>query len=160
MPRQLNTPIEFRIRALKVPRGVSGKSYLRTLLDSMSTPENPLPRGFQVELFWRNPEVSAGRSKNWQSNDFLSAVSDSNAGFASALRGVIQRKLYGGVQHEAPKKMMVRKKRKGVRKYEIKKRRTIKRVSRGIVRAPAPARKPRKPYRGADGRFKKRPKRK
>lgn len=127
MPRKRQAPIEFRIKALKVPRGTDSVRYLRSLLTGMDT--GILPRGVQVELFWRNPETMSGRSKDWQSDDFLNAVSESNAGFASALRTVIQRKIYGGFRPAPPEKMIVRKKRKPV-KGKFKKQTLLKKTAR------------------------------
>ncbi len=134
MPRKHQAPIEFRIKALSVPRGTDPKLYLRSLLTGIDSGE--LPRGVKVELFWRNPETKSGRSKNWQSDDFITAVSESNAGFASSLRAVIQRKLYDGVRHEAPAEMIVTKKRK-TRKTSVRKRKsTVKRRRVGSPRKP------------------------
>jgi hypothetical protein len=109
MPRKIQTPIEFRIRALKVPLSMSPDTYLRSLLDGLRSGE--LPRGVGVELYWRNPETHSGRSKNWQSDDFLNAVAESNGGFASALERVIKRKLSGDEMMPPPKRMVVRKKK-------------------------------------------------
>lgn len=139
MPRKIQTPIEFRIRALKVPRSMSPPNYLRSLLDGMQSGE--LPRGVKVELYWRNPETHSGRSKNWQSDDFLNAIAESNGGFASALERVIKRKLSGGEQAPPPKKMVVRKKRKATHGRKYKKPSTRKQTKR---RAPVPGRTTRK----------------
>jgi hypothetical protein len=139
MPRKIQTPIEFRIRALKVPRSMNPTAYLRSLLDGMQSGE--LPRGVGVELYWRNPETHSGRSKNWQSDDFLNAIAESNGGFASALERVIKRKLAGGEQMPPPKEMKVRKKRKVKHGRKPKKPSSRKQIRR---RAPVPGRSTRK----------------
>jgi hypothetical protein len=115
------------------------KTYLRSLLDGMQSGE--LPRGVKVELYWRNPETHSGRSKNWQSDDFLNAIAESNGGFASALERVINRKLAGGEQMPPPKEMKVRKKRKVKHGRKPKKPSSRKQIRR---RAPVPGRSARK----------------
>jgi hypothetical protein len=139
MPRKIQTPIEFRLRALAVPRSMNPTTYLRSLLYGMQSGE--LPRGVKVELYWRNPETHSGRSKNWQSDDFLNAIAESNGGFASALERVINRKLAGGEQMAPPKEMKVRKKRKVKHGRKPKKPSTRKQIKK---RAPVPGRTTRK----------------
>lgn len=114
--KKKNAKINFRIQALKVPRGIRPDDYLRALLRSMET--GSLPRGLDVQLHWQNPETRSGRSKGWQSDAFLEAVADSSEGFNTLLRRVIQRRLHGSVvpRFRTEQKRKAAKKKKPVRK--------------------------------------------
>lgn len=67
------------------------KNYLRALLRAIDLGE--MPRGLDVELYWRNPETVNGRSLRWQSGEFTEVIQDSSAGFGSIVRRAIQRRL-------------------------------------------------------------------
>jgi hypothetical protein len=85
-------PLQISMRAISLPRGTSPKKYLTRLLQHIKTGD-PLPPSWDVEISWRNPGVHSGRSKNWQTDDFESAVSESSDGFNSIVAEAIHRKL-------------------------------------------------------------------
>lgn len=98
MPRgryRRTNPLEIRVVALRIPKSrVSPLGYLRALLQAVDT--ETLPRGWQVELHWRNRETSAGRTAEWQNGPWSEVLADSNAnglGFSTALRRILQRKI-------------------------------------------------------------------
>lgn len=94
MPRRTgNTenPLQLRIQVISVPKKMTPEQYLRSLLRSLET--GTLPRGVNVELHWRNPATQYGRTKNWQSDEFLTAMSESSEGFTTAVHDMIVRKL-------------------------------------------------------------------
>ncbi len=186
MPRRRQDPIEFRIRAKRIPRGMKPRDYLESIY--VATAGIDLPDNLKVELFWRNPETKNGRSRNWQSADFETAVSESNAGFSSALRAVIQRKIDGVRSLPMPERMKVTRKKPASKRKRIPLKRVRVKRKRMVRARPSPRtgkkrtaqskmlrhgqsvrplvrvdgrsqRKPRQQPRGKDGRFIKRRKR-
>ncbi len=153
MPRKRrNAPLDLRIRALRVPRTMSPDTYLRSLLRGMESGD--LPRGLDVELYWRNPETRSGRSKNWQSGAFLDVVADSSEGFSTLLRRVLQRRLHGGIQRVKPVRPKVRRKPQQKTKRKLKPFRKVRRILRPIPVKKTPARPIKKVQaRDAKGRF-------
>ncbi len=92
MPRKRKQPrLDLRIQAIAKPRRMSPEQYLKALKKATVTGE--LPRGLEVELHWRNPDTMSGRSKNWQSDDFLGALESSTDGFRAIVRAMIERRL-------------------------------------------------------------------
>lgn len=89
--RKRKNPLQVRIQLVNKPVRMKPKTYLRTLLQAISTGE--MPDGLEVELHWRNPATRQGRTKNWQSDEFTNAISESSAGFAGVVRRSIERKL-------------------------------------------------------------------
>jgi hypothetical protein len=94
MPRKnnKNNPLQIRVRARSLPKGVSVKRYLQRLIQHM-TEQKPLPESWDVELSWRNPKTKVGLTKRWRSDDFESAVSDSREGFNDLLHQILVRRL-------------------------------------------------------------------
>lgn len=93
MPREYNAgnPLQLRLQAVSIPKGVTPERYLKGLLRATVTGE--LPRNWEVLIHWRNPATAHGRTKNWQSSEFTEALGDSSAGFTSTVRLMIQQKL-------------------------------------------------------------------
>lgn len=94
MPRKdnSNNPLQIRLRARSLPKGVSPKRYLQRLIKHM-TEGQPLPESWDVELGWRNPKTKHGMTRKWRYDDFESAVSDSREGFNALLHDVLVRRL-------------------------------------------------------------------
>jgi hypothetical protein len=93
MPRRDNrtNPLEIKTKAVSVPRSVSRKRYLQTLLKVIDNGAD-LPRGWEVEIWWRN-RLSRGSTRFWRSDDFVDAIADSRSGFVSILRRAIVSKI-------------------------------------------------------------------
>jgi hypothetical protein len=94
MPRKnnRNNPLQIRVRARSLPKGVSVKRYLQRLIQHM-TEGKPLPESWQVDIGWRNPKTKLGFTKNWRYDDFESAVADSREGFNALLHDILVRRL-------------------------------------------------------------------
>jgi len=86
-------PLEIRVQAVSLPKGTKPEAYLRRLIRAVDN-EEPLPRGWDVRLHWRNRETRSGRTRRWQEDDFLNAVQDSRSGFNDILRGLLVSRLY------------------------------------------------------------------
>lgn len=81
------------MQAVSLPRRVKPEAYLRALIRSVDTGES-LPRGWEVQIHWRNPATRSGRTRYWQDDEFAGAVADSSAGFNTLLRRMLVRRLY------------------------------------------------------------------
>lgn len=94
MPRKdnRNNPLQIRLRARNLPKGVSVKRYHQRLIEHL-TDGRPLPSSWDVELMWRNPKTKQGLTKRWRSDDFESAVADSREGFNALLHDILVRRL-------------------------------------------------------------------
>jgi hypothetical protein len=92
MAKQRRNPLEISIRALSLPKGVKPARFIRELIRASDTGED-LPRGWDVEIGWRNPATRSGRTRHWQFDEFSAAVADSSPGFNTLLRRILVRKL-------------------------------------------------------------------
>ena len=94
MPRKKRkqSRIELRIQAVKRPKRMKPTTFYAALLRAMDSGE--MPRGIDVQLHWRNPETISGRSREWQSDEFMTALEDSSEGFSTLVRRAIQRQLW------------------------------------------------------------------
>lgn len=94
MPRKdnSNNPLQVRLKAVSVPPGVSPRRYHQRLLQFI-TEGKPLPRAWEVELWWRNPRTKHGVTKRWRSDSFEDAISESRSGFVSIIYDVLVRRL-------------------------------------------------------------------
>ena len=84
MPRKNNdkNPLQIRLQTDSLPKSVTPKQYYRRLLEHI-VKGTPLPSKWEVNLSWRNPNTLLGRTKDWQTDDFESAIADSRSGFVS-----------------------------------------------------------------------------
>lgn len=89
--KKRSNPLQVRIQARSVPKGMSPKQYLRALLRATSGAE--LPRGVEVELHWRNPKTKNGKTKIWRHEEFEDAIAGSSLGFVNVVRRAIMRRL-------------------------------------------------------------------
>jgi hypothetical protein len=94
MPRKNNdnNPLQIKLRAKSLPRNLSPRRFYQRLIQVI-TEGKSLPPSWDVELYWRNPNVKHGLTKRWRSDDFESAVSDSRDGFNILLHDALLRKL-------------------------------------------------------------------
>ncbi len=86
-------PLQIRVEAISIPKRIKPLVYMRELIHAVDTGED-LPRGWSVDIHWRNPATRSGRTRHWQSDEFSGAVADSSAGFRTLLRRMLVRKLY------------------------------------------------------------------
>lgn len=80
MRKRRRNPLQVRVNAIRLPKRLKRSTYLKRLLDAISSGED-LPRGWQVEIEWRNPATKNGKTKHWQADDFVDALANSSAGF-------------------------------------------------------------------------------
>ena len=94
MPRKdnKNNPLQIRIRAVSLPKGVTPEKYHERLL-AVIHEGAALPRGWNVEIHWRNPSTKVGATKQWRSDDFESAIDESRSGFVAAVSVALSRRL-------------------------------------------------------------------
>lgn len=94
MPRKdnNNNPLQIRIQAVSLPKRTSPRAYLQRLLRFVERGE-PLPSLWEVRLHWRNPNTRAGRTRNWQEDDFMNAIENSRSGFVGIVRDSLVRQL-------------------------------------------------------------------
>jgi len=85
-------PLNLRIRAVTVPKNMTPDKFLRSLLAVIDDGAD-MPRGVEVELHWRNPATKHGKSRNWDSGEFIEVITDSSPGFQTAVRRMIFKKL-------------------------------------------------------------------
>jgi hypothetical protein len=78
-------PLQTKIRARSLPRGVTPDIYRRTLI-AVARGEREMPDGWEVDISWRNPATKKGRSRHWQTDEFSSAIENSNSGFSTAVQ--------------------------------------------------------------------------
>ena len=96
MPRKHNNnnPLQIKIRPVTLPKSVTPKRFFQTLLKAIDTGSD-LPRGWEVDLHWRNPGTRHGLTKRWRSDAFVDAISDSREGFVWIVRSAIVARLRG-----------------------------------------------------------------
>jgi len=87
-----NNPLQIRIEAVSIPRGTKPRVYLSKLIQAIDTGQD-LPRGWDVQLHWRNPHTISGATRNWRQDDFVDAVADSRPGFNDIVRNAILKRL-------------------------------------------------------------------
>lgn len=96
MPRSKKRALRIRVQAVSLPKSVKPELYLKRLIQSLDAGE-PLPRGWQVNVHWINPETMVGSTANWQVGEFFEVIQDSNdswgPGFSTVLRDILVSKL-------------------------------------------------------------------
>ncbi len=85
-------PLELKIRMVSLPRKTKSLTYWQTLLRALDSGAE-LPRGWDVEISWRNPMTRSGVTKKWRSDAFADAVNESRAGFITGVRDMIVSKI-------------------------------------------------------------------
>lgn len=90
MPRRdnRNNPLQIKVKPVTLPKNVTQKRYFQVLLKAIDSGSD-LPRGWQVDIHWRNPKTRMGATKRWRSDNFADAIADSREGFVSIVRSEI-----------------------------------------------------------------------
>lgn len=81
-------PLQIKIDVVSLPRRVKPETFHKRLLAAIDSGED-LPRGWNVQISWRNPATKNGRTKNWQTDEFTDALSNSSAGFRNVAKRAI-----------------------------------------------------------------------
>lgn len=84
-------PLEVKIRMVSIPK-VKALKYWQTLLRAAETGAD-LPRGWDVEIQWRNPMTRSGVTKRWRADAFSDAINESRSGFIEAVREICLEKI-------------------------------------------------------------------
>lgn len=94
MGKKRKNPLKIQVKPISLPRSVTPTRFFRGLIHALDTGQD-LPRSWDVEISWRNPNTRSGRSRYWQTDDFNDAIADSSAGFSRLLRRMLVRRLRG-----------------------------------------------------------------
>lgn len=108
-----NNPLQIRVKAASLPRGVTPRRYVGVLLDFIDGDRDELPMGWDVRLAWRNPRTISGRTKHWQVDSFEDAIGESRSGFVSIVRSALVRALKAVQSSSDGKKRKKKGKKKG-----------------------------------------------
>src|SRR5690242_17324450 len=103
-------PIEFKLQLLALPRSVTRIRYLQGLIRVIGD-RQPLPRGWDVRIHWRNP-MSAGASGHWHIESLDSAVESSR----DAFNGMLLAKVEQLLMREEQRKQLARRPRETKKK--------------------------------------------
>ena len=87
-----NNPLQIKLRVESLPKSVTPKRFHQRLIQFMKD-GTELPSKWIVNIGWRNPKTHHGKTRQWQWDDFESAVSASGDGFNSILLSVLQSRL-------------------------------------------------------------------
>ena len=87
-----NNPLQIRLRVKSLPKYVTPRKLYQRLMKAIQEGSD-IPPSWDVEVWWRNPNTRHGLSRKWRSDDFVSAVADSNAGFNALLHDALARRI-------------------------------------------------------------------
>lgn len=79
--------LKIEVVPVTIPAGVTHAEMLPELYRSVD--RRRLPRGWEVDLAWRNPDTAHGHSRNWKQGDWTTVLSASTSGFSTALKSII-----------------------------------------------------------------------
>ena len=87
-----SNPLELSVKAISLPKRVSIQRYYQMLLEVVDGRRVSLPRGWVVEVRWRNA-LAIRLGMNPDSEDFAEAIQNSRGIFVDLIRGQLERGL-------------------------------------------------------------------